>query len=165
MSETKPPMLDPEALERLRHDSGVAITKDGVPTYRGRPIENDRVVELFMRGLDVRDDGKVTLTVGRYVAYPEIEGVARFVRRLLDHDGRLAAALSDGRILYMDDGWVGYAPDDHFYVWFVDVRGPAVLLRDAHQALAGRMADQEAAAVEVGLLAAIPLAASPRPNA
>jgi len=144
----------------MRRESGVAVTRDGAFTYRGRPIENTRVAELFMRGLDVRADGQVTLTVGRFVAYPEVETVARFVRWI--HPATRLVTLMDAREARI--AHVAYGPDDRFYVWLTDLRGPAVLLREAHQVLAGWLGDQEGDGLGVGSLAAIPRADSSFPT-
>ncbi len=129
------------ALEARRRQSGIAVTSDGVLTYGGRPIENDRVVALFYQGLDVRADGEVTLTVGRFWCYPEVAGVARFVRRISPDDDGGRAVLADGREIPLAGAALGYASDGRFYLWFDDVRGPALALRDAHQAIAGLVAD------------------------
>ncbi|MFO0748710.1 MAG: hypothetical protein U1F43_24060 [Myxococcota bacterium] len=153
-------------LELLRRQSGVALGRDGVFTYRGRPVENERVQELFHAGIDVRDDGQVTLTVGRFMAYPDVEGVARFVRRVAwDAAGGGSATLVGGREARFDRGAIAYGPDDRFYVWLDGLRGPAVLLREAHQVLAGRIADDpEGLGRALGWLPAIPGPASPRPT-
>lgn len=157
--------LGPEALEALRRRSGVALTADGELLYLGRPIANERVVELFNRGLDVREDGEVTLTVGRFWCYPDVAGVARFVRRIRpDPDGGVAT-LASGHELPLAGSAIGYGPDDRFYVWFEGVRGPARVLREAHQALIGLVADDpDEGAGGPGMLLEIPGAAAPRPG-
>lgn len=158
--------MDPLALEALRHQSGVSLGDDGVFSYRGRSVENDRVQALFHRGIDVREDGKVTLTVGRFMAYPEVVGVARFVRTLAwQADGSGHATLAGGREIELAGVTIGYASDDRFYLWFPGLRGPARALRDAHQALAGRVGDDpEGLGQSVCWLAAIPRPDAPAPR-
>lgn len=152
-------------LEELRRRSGVRLGSDGAFTYRGRPVENERVQELFHRGIDVRADGQVTLTVGRFMAYPEVEGVARFVRRVSWGDGAGRAELVGGHGVGLGAAVIAYAPDDRFYIWFDGLRGPACALRDAHQALAGRIAeDPDGVGGEVLVLTEIPSANAPAPR-
>lgn len=125
--------MDEATLETMRRQSGLTLTRDGELMYGGRPVQHPRVVDLFHRGIEVRADGDVTLTVGRAWCYLAVEGVARFGMRLAAD--RLT--LLDGRELAPAECGVAYGPDDRFYVWHPSLRGPVVLLREAHQALAG----------------------------
>jgi len=157
--------LGAEALEALRRRSGIAVSEDGVFLYLGQPIANERVVALFHRGLDVREDGAVTLTVGRSWCYPEVAGVARFVRRIRADAAGGTGTLASGQELALAGATIGHAPDGRFYLWVDGMRGPARVLRDAHQALVGLLADDPDEAVTIpGELAAIPGPADPRPG-
>ena len=134
--------LEPEALEILRRNSGIGLTADGVFTYEGRPLENPRVQALFHRGLAVREDGEVTLTVGHMWAYVAADGVASFVRTLREDGDAARAELLTGEARDAREMTLAYAAsDDRFYAWFAGGPGPARLLWEAHQVLAGRVAD------------------------
>lgn len=157
--------VDTTALEALRRRSGIAVSRDGELTYLGRPVANDRVVELFHRGLDVRADGEVTLSVGRFWCYPEVAGVARFVCRIRATEAGGVATLASGHELPLAGSAIGYGPDDRFYVWLEGLVGPAIVLREAHQVLVGLMADDpDDAVAAVGTLGEIPRPGELRPG-
>ncbi len=126
-------------LEALREASGIALTVDGVFRYRGDRVPNDRVQALFHRGLKVRPDGRVTLHVGRQWCYVEAAGVARFVEGLSVTAETVRLRLRSGEALSVAPSAfaLGVAPDERFYVWAPREAPPAVLLRGAHQQLAG----------------------------
>ena len=115
--------LEPEALEIMRRNSGIGLTADGVFTYEGRPLENPRVQALFHRGLAVREDGEVTLTVGHMWAYVAAEGVASFVRTLREDGDAARAELLSGEARDAREMTLAYAAsDDRFYAWFAGGR-------------------------------------------
>lgn len=135
------------ALERMRRDSGLSLDPDGNLLYRGAPIENERVADLFYRGLAVRDDGAVTLTVGRWWCYVSAEGPAHVVERLERREGgRRVACLRGGLELELDGGVLAYVRvRDRFVIWLEGLAGAALLGRAAHEtALAALMAEGEA---------------------
>lgn len=160
--------MSPEAwLEHLRRSSGLAIDPEGRWRYGTGFVENDRVAELFHAGVAVREDGEVTLTVGRMWAYVRCEGPARFVRAVRDG----AFELLGGAKWPLVGAVFGWGPDERLYVWTTD-GGPARVLRVPHQALiAGLEEDPEGRlvltvgdrAVPVVRLGTIPGAAAPRP--
>lgn len=164
--------MDPEQLERLRRASQLAVTKEGDWTWGGNPVESSRVQELFHSGVAVREDGETVVAVGRMWAYFEAPVTAFFVRSVRA-DGR-AVRLRGGRELALDAAVVaGWGPDDRLYLWLPGLGGPAICLRDAHQALAARLVERgdrmELEGVggdpplPVVMLAAIPSAAAPVP--
>lgn len=175
-------MDDPEWLEALRRNSGLSLTRDGVWMYGGRPVENPRVQSMFHRGVAVREDGEVTLSVGRMWAYVKTDGPAFFVRAVRDlSTGTPSAGLLGEREVPLERvAAAGWGPDDRLYLWFAGLGGPrasatvAACLRDAHQALSERLEEHGAGhALELGgdrriplaMLAAIPSADAPPPVA
>jgi hypothetical protein len=177
---------EPEWLDALRRNSGLALSKEGVWLYRGRPVDNPRVQTLFHRGVALRDDGEVILRVGRMWAYVESDGPIRFLRAVTGLD-RLGEGAPRGRLLdgtelalVPDRGEptvAGWGPDERLYLWLEGVVGPAICLREAHQALAARIEEEGGALVlnlgsgdrtgdrrvPVALLQAIPAAGARRP--
>lgn len=73
---------EPEWLEALRRDSRIGLDAEGRFSYRGRPLENERVEALFHRGLSVRADGEVILRVGAQWCYVQVQDVPFFVDAL-----------------------------------------------------------------------------------
>jgi hypothetical protein len=135
-----------EALERMRRNSGLSL-EGGEFRYQGAPLQNDRVAELFYRGLAVRDDGAVTLTVGRWWCYVASEGPAFVVERFgRGDDGARVARLRGGVALGLGGGALAYVqPQDRFVLWLRGLGGPALLERAAHEvALTALMRDGEA---------------------
>lgn len=142
--------LDAEALEALREASGIALSADGIFQYRGDRVPNDRVQDLFHRGLRVRQDGRVTLHVGRQWCYVDAAGVGRFVAGVRVVGEKLRLRMRPGEELELAPGSfvLGAAPDGRFYAWAPREAPPAVLLRGAHQQLAGLLDVREGAAGE-----------------
>ena len=133
--------MNSEALDFLRRHSGLSLSVEGVFTFQGQVVPNARVQALFHEGLEVRADGDVTLTVGDQWAFVSCDGVARFVDSLgVSHGGLYASLKGRGRSR-CDDPVLAYAPDERFYLWTDATDIPAVLLRDAHQQLAGLLKD------------------------
>ena len=66
-SETYPwSMLD---LDKIREQSGLTISPEGVFHHHGAPVENEKVQVLFSQGVRVREDGRVILRVGPQWCY------------------------------------------------------------------------------------------------
>lgn len=128
--------MDPAWLEALRRNSGLRLTVEGDFLFQEGPVPNSRVQELFHRGLSLRDDGEVILTVGEQWAYVQCDGVARFVDGLRVTDDVLRVQWrGDGEGACADPA-LGYGPDARFYLWEADGAWPAILSRRAHQQLA-----------------------------
>lgn len=176
--------MEPEWLEALRRNSGLALSRDGVWTWGGRQVENPRVQDLFHQGVRVRDDGEVTLSVGRMWAYVESEGPIYFIRAVhsLGSSGA-SCRLLGGRVLPLLSGVegrpptaAGWGPDERLYLWLAGLDGPAICLREAHQILSSRIVeleDRPALAlgdpsrdrpIAITTLAAIPSAGAQRPT-
>jgi len=180
--------MDPETLEALRRNSGLALTKEGSWTWGTGVVENPRVQAMFHQGVAVRADGEVTLSVGRMWAYVATEGPAFFVSGLRcgDDVAGPTVELLGARALPIfghAPPVAGWGPDQRIYLWLHGLAGPAICLRSAHQAFAalldegpaglafvfrrpaqpgsGQRADDRR--VPVVMLSEIPAAAAPRP--
>lgn len=158
-------------LEALRRNSGLALDPEGRWRYGTGFVENDRVSELFHQGLAVREDGEVTLTVGRMWAYVKCEGPALFVRAVR---GRTFELLGGRTFEASADTVFGWGPDDRLYLWVDRAAGPARVLRAPHQALSvglvglegtggGLRCRLEGLEIPVQMLAAVPGPSSPAP--
>ncbi len=145
--------MDPERLEAIRRNSGLALTADGIWMWGTRPVENPRVQAMFHRGVDVRPDGEVTLSVGQMWAYVACPGPAFFVqtvgRKASDGDSPTAGAdpmlrlLGEREVPLFAEAHplpvAGWGADERLYLWVHGVGGVAICLRDAHQALTERL--------------------------
>ncbi len=142
--------VEPEWLEALRRNSGLALDAEGRWHYASGFVENERVSEMFHRGVAVRPDGEVTLSVGKMWAYVKCEGPAFFVRSIRNaeadedegplpqhaqHPQHAVVELAGGRKVGLAGATFGWGPDERLYVWLHGVDGPALLLRSAHQGL------------------------------
>lgn len=169
-------MAEPEWLEALRRNSGLALTRDGEWRYGTRTVESSRVQAMFHRGVAVRDDGEVTLSVGQMWAYVKTDGPAFFVRAVNvgEAHGPTLRLLGERVLPISEVVSAGWGPDDRLYLWLRGLAAqvlPAVCLREAHQALIARLEERERGHVlafgdrEIGvsMLPAIPSAAAPPP--
>lgn len=127
--------MDPEVLEALRRDSGLRVDCDGVFHFHARPVQNPRVQDLFMRGLSVRDDGEVVLTVGSQRAYVKCDTVARFVDGIRVAEDELQLRLRGGSASSGRQPRLAFGPNDRVYVWERPGVPPAILTRGAHHQL------------------------------
>lgn len=163
------PDIPTEVLDALRRNSGIGLTRDGGFTLHDAPVPNMRVQALFHRGLTVRPDGDVVLTVGSRWCYVSCAGVARFVVSVRLTPAGLVARLKGGAVFTAPDPVIGYGPDDRIYLWLTPEDPPALLLRAAHQDLLGRVADDMTIATPAGdairvhTLAEVPGPATPPP--
>jgi hypothetical protein len=102
---------------------------------------------MFHRGVAVREDGDVTLAVGRMWCYVRALGPAFFVRAVhLGDDAGPRARLLGERELALAGSVAGWGPDERLYLWFPGLAGPAICLREAHQALAACVVPEDDAA-------------------
>ena len=164
---------EPEWLEAKRRNSGIALTRDGDWRFGTRSVENPRVQAMFHRGVAVRPDGEVTLKVGHMWCYVQAAGVIHFVRavRELDGEAPVARLLGDREVALGEDTIAGWGPDERLYLWIAGLEGPAICLREAHQALAARLVGEETPRLLLGrdrslalvMLPAIPPPDAPRP--
>lgn len=129
---------EPPWLEAMRRKSGLALTADGQWTWGGHVAENTRVQALFHRGVAVRDDGEVTLHVGKMWTYVKCLGPAYFLRAVRIEGGqgdRVLGRFLGDRELALAGAVAGWGPDDRLYLWVDGLPGPAIALREAHQTL------------------------------
>ncbi len=165
------PQIPPEVLDALRRNSGIGLAPDGGFTLHGAPVANPRVQALFHRGLAVRPDGDVVLTVGARWCYVSCAGVARFVVSVRLTAAGLVARLEGGAVRTARHPIVGYGPDDRLYLWLTPEDPPALLLRAAHQDLLARVGDDMTIAIPAGgairvhTLTAVPGPSTPPPTA
>lgn len=177
--------MDPDKLEALRRNSGLALTRDGVWMWGTRPVENPRVQAMFHRGVAVRADGEVTLSVGHMWAYVGCPGPAFFVTSLRrGAAGPMLRLLGDREVPLFAEGGpapsAGWGPDDRLYLWSQGIGADgsdavAICLRDAHQSFASLLVEgPDGLAIESGgangdrripvvMLAAIPSPGAARP--
>ena len=154
--------MDPERLEALRRNSGLALTKEGVWTWGTGFVENPRVQAMFHAGVAVREDGEVILSVGGMWAYIKVEVTAFFVRNVTDG----IVYLCGGRELPVAALKVaGWGPDERLYLWLEGLSGPALCQRDIHQRLVDHISD-DGAALTLGdrRVPLVALATIPGPN-
>ncbi|MCA9518166.1 MAG: hypothetical protein KC635_24680, partial [Myxococcales bacterium] len=123
--------MDEAALEALRRNSGLSLSDEGVFSFHGSEVPNPRVQALFHRGLAVRDDGEVTLSIGGKWAYVAVATVARFVSGLAARAGQLEARFLGDVIRAVAPDAFAIGPDDRVYAWFDGDPVPAKLLRPA----------------------------------
>jgi|GEM_PF-1864445 len=148
--------MDPEKLEALRRNSGLALTRDGVWMWGTQLVENPRVQAMFHRGVGVRADGEVTLSIGHMWAYVACPGPAFFVAALTHREGDAGSTLrllGDREVPLFAGGGAqpvaGWGPDERLYLWVDGIGGEvgggqgrvAICLRDAHQTFAARLQD------------------------
>jgi hypothetical protein len=143
--------VEPEWLEALRRNSGLALDEEGRWRFGAGFVENERVSELFSAGLAVREDGEVTVTVGAMWAYVRCAGPAFLVRTMRrDASGAVVFGLAGGRELGVDAiAGVGWGPDERLYLWLdgaaLGAPGtgarPALVSRVVHQALIAGLDD------------------------
>ena len=125
-----------EALELLRRQSGLRLDRDAVWWLRDQRVPNERVCELFHRGLRVDAVGEVRLTVGEQWAYVDAEETVWFVRRVREEtDGQMTLVLSDGAEEALDPAGLSLFGDQDLYVRVKDGRSSARLLRTAYHHL------------------------------
>lgn len=124
--------MDAETLDWLRRNSGLRIDAEGLFLYHDQPVDNVRVHQLFHRGVEVRGDGAVTLTVGSMWCYVEVDKVARFVDGLEVEEELLVARIRGAGRVACPDPRLGFAPDGRFYLWDEPEAFPAILTRAAH---------------------------------
>lgn len=79
-----------------REDSGLALDRQLRWTHDGLPFEHPRVIELFNTSLQLEDDGRYVVRIGKDWAYVQVEDAAFEVRTVdVTDDGRLSVRLSD----------------------------------------------------------------------
>lgn len=135
--------MESEALDFLRRHSGLSLSVDGVFSFHGQVVPNARVQVLFHEGLQVRPNGEVTLTVGSQWAFVSCEGLARFVESIGVTGGELFVSLKGHGRAPCAEPALAYGPDERFYLWTGPAEPPAVLMRSAHQQLAGLLREDE----------------------
>jgi hypothetical protein len=141
--------MDRDDLDMLRRRSGLELTEDGQFLFHSQPVAHPRVQKLFHRGVEVRGDGQVVLRVGPQWCYLACRGVARFVTALSVKGDGLLVRVADGRSELVKSPRLAVDPGERFYLWVGNPPGPARLLRDAHQALAGLLESGEGSALEL----------------
>ena len=135
--------MNSEALDFLRRHSGLSLSVDGIFSFHGQVVPNARVQVLFHEGLEVRSDGDVTLTVGSQWAFVACAGVARFVDSIGVAGGELFASVKGRKRARCSEPVLACGPDERFYLWTAPPEPPAVLLRSAHQQLAGMLQESD----------------------
>jgi uncharacterized protein len=94
------PTDDPDLLERLRGESGLAVDAEGRFLHHGEPITHARTLEVLWRSLAPAPDGRWRVTIGResaYVAVDETPWVVRGVRVEGVPARRITLLLAGGR--------------------------------------------------------------------
>jgi len=100
---------------------------------------------MFHHGVVVSSDGEVTLHVGETWAYVSTPGPAFFVRAVLGlgEAAPRVRLLGDRELALTGEASAiaGWGPDQRLYLWLARLPGPAVCLREAHQALVERLVE------------------------
>lgn len=130
----------PFDLDAMRRQSGLRIDRDGTWWFRGEPMQNQRVVELFERGLRVDDAGEVQLHVGDQWCYVDVDETAYVVRRARDEgkgeDAAVILVLNDHTEEPLDPSTLMVLGDEELYCRVDGGRCPARFLRDAYHHVA-----------------------------
>ncbi|HLT31204.1 MAG TPA: DUF1285 domain-containing protein [Myxococcaceae bacterium] len=86
-----------------REDSGLALDRQLRWTHDGLPFEHPKVIELFNTSLQLEDDGRYVVRIGKDWAYVQVEDAAFEVRTVdVTDDGRLSIRLSDRTATLLD---------------------------------------------------------------
>ncbi|MBR56556.1 MAG: hypothetical protein CMH54_00700 [Myxococcales bacterium] len=67
------PVISPDVLELLRHQSGLSIDRDGCFQHKSGPITHERILATLYRGLEMNDDGQLIVRVADQWAYIPFE--------------------------------------------------------------------------------------------
>jgi len=134
--------LSPEILEMLRRNSGLGLNRDGQWHIRGEAITHERILDTLNRGLDVRDDGEVIVSVGDQWAYVEFEDTAFVVRNILPTPsadggppGKIELILNAGFREDLDPATLSRVGIDSLYCEVKGGRARARFLRSAYHNL------------------------------
>jgi len=137
--------IDPERLDFLRRNSRVHLDKEGGWTFDGRPVENDRVAQLFHQGTRRGDaPGEYILQVGKQWCFIEhVEDTAFFLAKWR-RPGTLALVgeLLGGETVTVPPNALTQASDTMVYATLLDGRR-ARLLRDAMAGLGAWMTERD----------------------
>ncbi len=82
------PVISPEVLELLRHQSGLSIDRDGCFRHKDGPITHERILDTLYRGLEIADDGQLIVRIADQWAYIPFEDSPYVVQniRVLEPD-------------------------------------------------------------------------------
>ncbi|HEY8375014.1 MAG TPA: hypothetical protein VIK91_00940, partial [Nannocystis sp.] len=95
--------LDPETLERLRRQIPLRLDRRGQFFFEGDPVTHLGVRSLFLRGLDLTENGEPCLRVGEMWCYLTVEDcLLRCTGVHADAHGNPVLHLDDGRELALD---------------------------------------------------------------
>jgi hypothetical protein len=135
------PAAPPVDLDALRRTSGLRLDRDGRWWHAAAPVEHERVVALFDRGLRVDDDGAVRLEVGAQWCYVEVAETAYVVRRVRGGEGPAPPTLilNDGSEEPLDPTTLMVRGDQDLYCRVKGGRCPARFLRDAYHQVVWRL--------------------------
>ena len=141
----------PELLEMLRRQSGLGLDRDGRWHIRGEPITHERTLETLHKGLDVRDDGQITVSVGDQWAYVDVEDTAFVVRNIRPIPAQTATApdsveliLNGSRRENLDPTTLHITGDGALYCRVLGGRTRARFLRPAYHNLLPFLTEVEA---------------------
>jgi hypothetical protein len=114
--------VDPEALERLREQSGLRLDREGHFWHQGEPVEHERLALALHRGMHRAPDGRWATRLGTDWAYVEVEDAAFSVRALsIDETTQaLRAELIDGRVMEISPASLAAGSEDALYARLPD---------------------------------------------
>lgn len=104
--------MDPDALQRLREQSGLRLDREGRFWHRGGEITHPRTLAVLHRGIHRAPDGRWATRIGADWGYLDVEDAALFVRRI---EGRWAQ-LASGEWEPYDPASFAVGRDDALYV-------------------------------------------------
>jgi hypothetical protein len=134
--------MEPIDLDRLRRSIDLRLDAEGRWWHDGQPFENERLIALFDRGIDVHpDSGEPILRVGTQWCYFRADDVPFVVRRLVD-DGGLVAELNTGERVAVPEDALEVGVNEVVYAR-LGPRRRARLSRQAQSALAAWLREDE----------------------
>ncbi len=137
--------IDPERLDFLRRNSRVHLNKEGGWTFDGKPVENDRVAQLFHQGTRPGEaPNEFVLQVGLQWCFIEfVEDTAFFLAKWRQSGGaELIGELLGGEIVCVPPHALTRTSDTDVYATLLDGRRIR-LLRDAMAGLDRWMSEQD----------------------
>lgn len=125
-------------LDALRRNSLIHIRADGTLVHDGQPIENPKIIQLFRRGIRVRDDGEAVLHVGSQWCYITADDVVLFVEsvRIDAEGGRIGVRLWNDTDDEIAPNSLRLSKDGHLFASLVGRKVMVRFFRSAYHQIA-----------------------------
>jgi hypothetical protein len=104
---------DQARLRRLREGSGLSVDAEGRFLHRGEPVTHARTLQLLWRSFRREPDGRYAVSIGREVAYVDIEAAPYAVQAVMPAQagGVPRLRLSDGTEEPLDAATLSFGAD------------------------------------------------------